>query len=87
MFNKTKIIATIGPSSNTASILKEMILSGMNVGRLNFSHGRYDEHAKVFNLIRSQSRKLNRSVGILLDLQGPKIRTGLLERGMPVELH
>jgi len=86
MFNKTKIIATIGPSSNTASILKKMILSGMNVARLNFSHGRYDEHTKVFNFIRSQSRKLNRSVGILLDLQGPKIRTGLLEKGTPVKL-
>ncbi len=86
MLNKTKIVATVGPSSNTKTVLKEMILSGMNVARLNFSHGNYDEHTKAVNLIRSLSREMNRSVGIILDLQGPKIRTGLLQGGNPVEL-
>ncbi|HBN26356.1 MAG TPA: pyruvate kinase [Desulfobacteraceae bacterium] len=86
MLNKTKIVATVGPSSNTKTVLKNMILSGMNVVRLNFSHGKYDEHTKAVNLIRSLSREMNRYVGIILDLQGPKIRTGLLQGGNPVEL-
>lgn len=86
MVNKTKIIATIGPSSRTRSVLKNMISSGMNVARLNFSHGSYQEHRKVINDIRSLSREMNKSIGILLDLQGPKIRTGTLRGGKPVLL-
>ena len=86
MLNKTKIVATVGPSSNTKEVLKKMILSGMNVARLNLSHGRYSEHTRAVNLIRSLSREVNRSVGIILDLQGPKIRTGLLLGDNPVEL-
>ncbi len=86
MANKTKIIATIGPSSNTKSVLKNMISSGMNVARLNFSHGSYEEHTKVINKIRSLSKKMNKPVGILLDLQGPKMRTGTLIDGKSVFL-
>jgi pyruvate kinase len=86
MFTKTKIIATIGPSSNTPAVLEKLILAGMNVARLNFSHGSYEEHGDVIKMIRSLSRTMNQPVGILLDLQGPKIRTGRLEGGKPVLL-
>ena len=82
----TKIIATIGPSSNTKPVLEKMITSGMNVARLNFSHGTYEEHGEVIKTIRSLSRTLKLPVGILLDLQGPKIRTGKLKNGQPVRL-
>ncbi len=86
MANKTKIIATIGPASDSKSVLKKMILSGMNVARLNFSHGTHKEHGEVINRIRSLSAEMNRPVGILLDLQGPKIRTGRLKDRKPVML-
>lgn len=86
MKTKTKIIATIGPASNTREILEQLILAGMNVARLNFSHGSYEQHGDVIKMIRSLSRELNRPVGILLDLQGPKVRTGKLANGEPVEL-
>lgn len=86
MPNKTKIVATIGPSSNSRPILKKMILSGMNVARLNFSHGSYQDHGKVINIIRALSKEMDKPVGILLDLQGPKIRTDTLKNGNPVLL-
>ncbi|MFH2064914.1 MAG: pyruvate kinase [Pseudomonadota bacterium] len=86
MIKKTKIVATIGPSSNTRAVLKELISEGMNMARLNFSHGSYEEHGEVIKIIRSLSRELNTPVGIILDLQGPKIRTGKLANGEPVLL-
>ncbi len=86
MLKKTKIVATIGPSSNTRTVLKELISEGMNVARLNFSHGSYEEHGDVIKTIRSLSREMNTPVGIILDLQGPKIRTGKLANGEPVVL-
>jgi len=86
MTNKTKIIATLGPVSNSRAVLKKMIAAGMNVARLNFSHGGYETHGESIKLIRSLSRTMNRHIGILLDLQGPKIRTGKLKDGGPVYL-
>jgi pyruvate kinase len=86
MSNKTKIVATLGPASNTRTVLKDMITAGMNVARLNFSHGDYETHAESIKIIRSLSRTMNRHVGILLDLQGPKIRTGKLKDGEPIYL-
>ncbi len=86
MSNKTKIVATIGPSSNSKPILKKLFFCGMNVARLNFSHGCYKDHGKVINSIRSLSKEMGKPVGILLDLQGPKIRTGSLKNGKPVLL-
>lgn len=83
---KTKIIATIGPSSSNKSVLKKLISSGMNVARLNFSHGNFKEHGTVISMIRALSKELNKPVGIMLDLQGPKIRTGSLKDGLPVLL-
>ena len=86
MINKTKIVATLGPASNSRAVLKNMIEAGMNVARLNFSHGEYETHAESIKIIRSLSRTMNRHIGILLDLQGPKIRTGKLKDGEPVYL-
>jgi len=86
MANKTKIVATIGPSSSSKAVLRKMISAGMNVARLNFSHGVYAEHEKVIEHIRSLSEQMGKPVGILLDLQGPKIRTGKLVEGKPVML-
>lgn len=86
MSSKTKIVATVGPASRSKSVLEKMISSGMNVARLNFSHGSYEEYTNIINKIRSLSRTMNRPVGIIADLQGPKIRTGELKDGKPVTL-
>ncbi|MBT4365407.1 MAG: pyruvate kinase [Desulfobacterales bacterium] len=83
---KTKIIGTIGPASSEKQVLEKLIAAGLNVARLNFSHGSYEDHNEVISRIRSISRAMNKPVGILLDLQGPKIRTGKLKDGEPVHL-
>ncbi|MCX6281665.1 MAG: pyruvate kinase [Bacteroidetes bacterium] len=75
---RTKIIATIGPASNTPEMIRKMISAGMNVARLNFSHGSYDDHAKVITYLRSISDEMDTPVTLLQDLQGPKIRVGKL---------
>jgi len=86
MPNKTKIIATIGPASSSRPVLEKLVKAGMCVALLNFSHGSYEEHVGVIQSIRSIARVMNRPIGILLDLQGPKIRTGKLQNGEPVPL-
>lgn len=73
---KTKIVCTIGPSSESPEVLRELILNGMNVARLNFSHGTHGEHLGKINTIRSISDELGAHVAILQDLCGPKIRVG-----------
>ena len=73
---KTKIIATIGPASSNKKILKQMFLEGVNVCRLNFSHGNYNDHSKTIQNIRELNKETGLNVAILADLQGPKIRTG-----------
>ena len=78
---RTKIVCTIGPATRSRKVLKELILAGMNVARLNFSHGAHKDHKKVADSIKSLSRSLKRPVAIMLDLQGPKIRTGLIKGG------
>ncbi|MEJ6590000.1 MAG: pyruvate kinase [Crocinitomicaceae bacterium] len=78
---RTKIVATIGPSSSSKEVLRNMINSGMNVCRVNFSHGAYEDHEKVVKVIRELNDELNTNVAILADLQGPKIRTGLMQEG------
>ncbi len=83
---KTKIVCTIGPSSESPEMLKQMISAGMNVARLNFSHGDFEEHGARIRNIRAACRELgNHSVAILLDTKGPEIRTGKL-REEPIEL-
>ncbi|HOE71527.1 MAG TPA: pyruvate kinase [Deltaproteobacteria bacterium] len=79
--HKTKIVCTIGPASRKKQVLKGLILAGMNVARLNFSHGNLDQHARDIDAIRQVSRMLGRDVAILGDLPGPKIRIGQLESG------
>ena len=77
--NKTKIVSTMGPACADKKILKEMIENGVNVCRINFSHGSYEDHQIVIDNIREINRELNIHTGILADLQGPKIRTGLMK--------
>jgi pyruvate kinase len=71
---KTKIVATLGPACNTKEILKEMILAGVNVFRVNFSHAVYDEITEKIRMIRELNNELDFNVAILADLQGPKLR-------------
>jgi pyruvate kinase len=80
-YSHTKIIATIGPASSSKEVLKKMILAGVDVCRLNFSHGKHEEHLKVINNIREINKELSLSVSILADLQGPKLRVGEIENG------
>lgn len=74
-FTRTKIVATVGPSSNTKAILKKMIIAGVDVFRLNFSHGDHETHQKTYELIRSTAD----TIAILVDLSGPKFRIGEVE--------
>jgi pyruvate kinase len=82
---KTKIVCTIGPASESPDMLKQLISSGMNVARLNFSHGDFEEHGRRMDNIRQASLEMNQTVAILLDTKGPEIRTGKL-KAEPVEL-
>ncbi|MCZ1268979.1 pyruvate kinase, partial [Paenibacillus tundrae] len=82
---KTKIVCTIGPSSESLENTKKLIMAGMNVARLNFSHGDFDEHGGRITAIRQACEELNKTVAILLDTKGPEIRTGKLEVE-PIEL-
>jgi pyruvate kinase len=81
-----KIVCTIGPSSNSEEMIRGLMLSGMNIARLNFSHGTHDEHAAVIQRLRKVATELGRTICILQDLQGPKIRTGSLVGHTPVAL-
>lgn len=75
---RTKIVCTIGPSTDSKEALRQLLLSGMDVARLNFSHGTHEWHAEIIKILRELEEELNRPVGILVDLCGPKIRTGEL---------
>ena len=81
MDRRAKIVATIGPACQDEATLIRLIQAGMNVARMNFSHGTHEYHAHTVELIRSASKKTGLPVTILQDLQGPKIRTGELENG------
>ena len=83
---KTKIIVTIGPSSNDEETLSRLIADGMDCARLNFSHGTHEQHATVIERIRHLAKEHNRTVGILQDLGGIKLRLGRLEEARPVNL-
>ncbi len=84
MLRSAKIIATLGPSSNTEAVVASLIEAGMDVARLNFSHGTHADHARQIALVRELSRRYNKPISILQDLQGPKIRVGSLPQ--PVTL-
>jgi len=83
---RAKIICTIGPSSNEMATMRDLMRRGMDVARLNFSHGTHQEHARNIERLRRAAEKEKRTICILQDLQGPKIRTGRLEGHTPVML-
>jgi pyruvate kinase len=78
---RAKIVATLGPASSDPVVLEKLLAHGVDVARLNFSHGRHEEHAQVLDRLRTASRHLGKAVAVLQDLQGPKIRTGSLKAG------
>ena len=82
---KTKIIATLGPASNAVEVLERMMHAGMNVVRLNLSHGDFDEHGARVERVRQAAKNLGVHVAIMVDTRGIEVRTGLLEAG-PVHL-
>ncbi|WP_298443294.1 pyruvate kinase [Gordonia sp. (in: high G+C Gram-positive bacteria)] len=79
MTRRTKIVCTLGPATNTQERITELVECGMNVARMNFSHGTHDDHRKVYELVRRAAEITGKPVGILADLQGPKIRLGWFE--------
>ncbi|HNG39537.1 MAG TPA: pyruvate kinase, partial [Accumulibacter sp.] len=81
MSRDTKIVATLGPASSDAEVLERMILAGVDVVRLNFSHGSREDHIERARLVREVTTRIGRPVGILADLQGPKIRVGKFADG------
>lgn len=77
----TKIVATLGPASSDPALLEKMILAGVNVVRLNFSHGTAQDHIDRAGLVREAAQRAGREVAIMADLQGPKIRVGKFAEG------
>ena len=82
---RAKIVCTLGPATSSAENLKELVRAGMDVARLNLSHGDHADHEQVYADVRKASDSTGRAVGILVDLQGPKIRTARFENG-PIQL-
>ena len=78
---KTKIVCTLGPASNSTEMIEKMVKAGMNVARLNFSHGTHEEHAEVIERIKEVRERLAVPLAILLDTKGPEIRLGKFEGG------
>jgi pyruvate kinase len=85
-FRHSKIVCTIGPACRSPRIIDRLLRAGMDVARLNFSHGTHEEHARSIAQLRATSHELKKTIAILADLQGPKIRTGALAGGGPVVL-
>src|SRR5262245_34163529 len=81
MLRSTKIVATLGPSSSEPAVLERMVMAGVDVVRLNFSHGTADDHLKRAATVKEIASKVGRTVAILCDLQGPKIRVGKFKEG------
>jgi pyruvate kinase len=86
MTRRTKIVCTLGPASDSDATIEALLLAGMDVARLNFSHGTQETHAATLVRLRAAAERLGRPLAILQDLQGPKIRTGALAGGKPVTL-
>ncbi len=85
-FRRSKIVCTIGPASRSPRIIERLIRAGMDVARLNFSHGTHTDHARSISILRETSIRFEKPIAIVADLQGPKIRTGPLAGGKPVTL-
>ncbi len=84
---KAKILATLGPASNTKELIEAMLLAGLNAVRINMSHGAQDDHAVTIKIAREAATALGKPLSILVDLSGPKIRTGKMKGSRPVVLH
>ncbi len=78
---RAKIVATLGPASSSHEVIRQLFLAGVDVFRMNFSHGDFESHASRFQMVRDVEREFDRPVGILADLQGPKLRVGKFEQG------
>ena len=85
-FRRTKIICTIGPATSDSRTLAEMARAGMNIVRLNMSHGTHEQHLPVIKRIKNLNKKLNHPIAILMDLQGPEIRTGEVEKSLDLKV-
>jgi pyruvate kinase len=85
-YRRAKIVCTLGPASNSLEMIERLMRAGMDVARLNFSHGTHEDHEQTIKRLREVSGRLAKPIGILADLQGPKIRTGTLVGGKPVQL-
>src|SRR5271170_6097937 len=83
---RAKIVATLGPSSSTAEVFRQLVRAGLDVARLNFSHGTHAQKADLIRMVRTIAKEERKPICILADLQGPKIRTGKLKGGKPVQL-
>src|SRR6185295_1308783 len=81
MMRRTKIVCTVGPASDSEEMIENLITAGMNVARLNFSHGTHEYLHTLVKRIKNVRKKLNKPVAILQDLQGPKIRIGIIKAG------
>src|SRR6476469_1032189 len=83
---KAKIVCTIGPASGSEAVLRDLMRLGVDVARLNFSHGTHEQHARMIDRLRKVADKEGRTICILQDLQGPKIRTGRLKYRTPIAI-
>jgi pyruvate kinase len=83
---RAKIVCTIGPASESERVMRDLMLAGMDVARLNFSHGTHEEHRQRIGRLRKVAQELGKTICILQDLQGPKIRTGKLKNHLPINL-
>ncbi len=84
-FNKTKIVATVGPASNNKEMLRALVKEGVDVFRLNFSHGTHEDHLKVITFVRELNKEMGTQVALLQDLQGPKIRVNDMQPGVEIK--
>lgn len=80
-YNRTKIVATVGPASNSKEMLRALIKEGVDIFRLNFSHGKHEDHQKVIDFVRELNHEMGTNIALLQDLQGPKIRVNEVEEG------
>jgi pyruvate kinase len=83
-YNKTKIVATVGPASSSKEMLRALIKEGVDIFRLNFSHGKHEDHQKVVDAVRELNKELGTQIALLQDLQGPKIRVNDVEEGTEI---
>jgi pyruvate kinase len=84
-YKRTKIIGTLGPATDQPDVMEGLLEAGQDLARLNFSHGSYAEHEERLKRFRDASRRIGRHTGVMVDIQGPKIRTGVIG-GEPIDL-